>query len=103
MPQVGEAVPEELDWLVGEDVSVNQIVEGTVLRVDAEFVLVDVGYKSEGIIPIHEWESEGAEGEEEEKVLPQPGDKIRVLVEDVEDTTGRNDDRGMIVLRQAEG
>ena len=94
---VGEAVPEEMDWLVGEDVSVNQIVEGTVLRVDNEFVLVDVGYKSEGIIPRSEWE-------EEELELPEAGEKVRVLVEDVEDTIGRHDDRGMIVLskRKAE-
>ena len=34
----------------------NQIVEGHVLRIDDDFVLVDVGYKSEGIIPRNEWE-----------------------------------------------
>ena len=40
---------EEIDW--GSDqIAVNQIVEGTVLRVEGDFVLVDVGYKSEGMI-----------------------------------------------------
>jgi small subunit ribosomal protein S1 len=94
---IGEVTFDEIDWLGGEDVDVNQIVEGTVLRMDSEFVLVDVGYKSEGIIPRDEWEDEDEE-------LPQPGDRVRVLVEDVEDTAGRNDDRGMIVLskRKAE-
>ena len=93
---IGDASPEDIDWLGGEDVNANQIVEGKVLRIDDDFVLVDVGYKSEGIIPRNEWE----EGEE----LPQIGDTIRVLVEDVEDVAGRHDDRGMIVLskRKAE-
>jgi small subunit ribosomal protein S1 len=93
---IGDASPQEIDWLEGEDVNVNQIVEGRVLRIDDDFVLVDVGYKCEGIIPRNEWE----EGEEP----PRIGDAIRVLVEDVEDVAGRQDDRGMIVLskRKAE-
>jgi small subunit ribosomal protein S1 len=93
---IGEAMPETFDWLGGEDVGVNQIVEGRVLRLDNDYVLVDVGYKSEGIIPRNEWE----EGDE----IPQVGDKIRVLVEDVEDIAGLHEDRGMIVLskRKAE-
>jgi small subunit ribosomal protein S1 len=94
---IGDALPEDLGWLAGGDVGPNQIVEGKVLRIDDDFVLVDVGYKSEGIIPRHEWE----EGE----ALPEVGDKLRVLVEDTEDIApGRQDDRGMIVLskRKAE-
>ena len=88
---VGTALPDEIDWAAGANVSVNQIVEGTILRIDNEFVLVDVGYKSEGIIPRNEWEAEGKE-------LPEIGERVRVLVEEVEDTSGRHDDRGMIVL-----
>jgi small subunit ribosomal protein S1 len=88
---VGTALPDEMDWAAGANVSVNQIVEGTILRIDNEFVLVDVGYKSEGIIPRNEWEAEGKE-------LPEIGERVRVLVEEVEDTSGRQDDRGMIVL-----
>jgi small subunit ribosomal protein S1 len=94
---IGDALPEDMDWLKGGDVGPNQIVEGKVLRIDDDFILVDVGYKSEGIIPRNEWE----EGEE----LPAIGDKVRVLVEDTEDIApGRQDDRGMIVLskRKAE-
>jgi len=36
--------------------AVNSVLVGRVLRVDDEFVLVDVGYKSEGQIPRSEWE-----------------------------------------------
>ncbi|HEX4415256.1 MAG TPA: 30S ribosomal protein S1 [Lacipirellulaceae bacterium] len=94
---IGESLPDDADWLKGGDVGPNQIVEGKVLRIDDDFILVDVGYKSEGIIPRNEWE----EGEP----LPEIGDKVRVLVEDTEDVApGRQDDRGMIVLskRKAE-
>lgn len=93
---IGVLAPEEMDWLGGADVTANQIVEGKVLRLDDDFILVDVGYKSEGIIPRNEWE----EGDE----LPAVGDTIRVLVEDLEDMAPQQDDRGMIVLskRKAE-
>ncbi len=93
---IGDALPEDMDWLKGGDVGPNQIVEGKVLRIDDDFILVDVGYKSEGIIPRNEWE--------EDEALPEIGDTVRVLVEDTEDVQGRQDDRGMIVLskRKAE-
>src|SRR5215208_6028676 len=94
---IGDALPEDMGWLKGGDVGPNQIVEGRVLRIDDDFVLVDVGYKSEGIIPRNEWE----EGDK----VPEIGETIRVLVEDTEDIApGRQDDRGMIVLskRKAE-
>lgn len=88
--------PDEI-YSVGGDVSLNQIVEGKVLRVEGDNVLVDVGYKSEGMIPLSEWE----EGEEP----PQPGDLLRVLIEEVEDMQGQMEDAaGMINLskRKAE-
>ena len=93
---LGTALEESSDWFEGEDVSINQIVEGKIIRVDDEFVVVDVGYKSEGIIERDEWE----EGEPP----PEPGQEVSVLVEEVEDVFGRHDDRGMIVLskRKAE-
>ncbi len=94
---IGTLEPEEMDWMGGADVTANQIVEGKVLRIDDDFILVDVGYKSEGIIPRNEWE----EGDE----LPAVGDTLRVLVEDLEDVTPQQqEDRGMIVLskRKAE-
>ncbi|MGA2620731.1 MAG: 30S ribosomal protein S1 [Thermoguttaceae bacterium] len=92
-----ESAPaEEIEWGT-QEVAVNQIVPGRVLRTEGDYVLVDVGYKSEGIILRSEWE----EGE----ALPQPGQMIKVLIEDVEDMQGLADDtRGMITLskRKAE-
>ena len=93
---MGGTATEEIDWGGGE-LAVNKIIDGKVLRIDSEFVLVDVGYKSEGIIPLSEWE----EGEEP----PQVGEQIKVLVEEVEDVLGRAEEsRGMISLskRKAE-
>jgi small subunit ribosomal protein S1 len=87
---------DEIAWTT-QQMELNQIVEGRVLRVEGDVVLVDVGYKSEGIIFRNEWE----EGE----ALPEPGTKVKVLIEDVEDIHGLVDDsRGMITLskRKAE-
>ena len=75
---IGELAPDDVSWLGGKDVDVNQIVEGKIIRIDEEFVLVDVGYKSEGMIPRDEWEPEDPD-------QPEIGQVIRVLVEDVED------------------
>ncbi len=37
------------------DIDINKIVDGRVIRIDDDTVLVDVGYKSEGTIPLSEW------------------------------------------------
>ncbi len=87
---------EEIAWTT-QEMELNKIVTGRVLRVEGDVVLVDVGYKSEGIIFRNEWE----EGE----LLPEPGTMVKVLIEDVEDIHGLVDDsRGMITLskRKAE-
>ena len=92
----GRSLPEEIAWST-QEMELNKIVEGRVLRVEGDVVLVDVGYKSEGIIFRNEWE----EGEP----LPEPGTMVKVLIEDVEDIHGLVDDsRGMITLskRKAE-
>ena len=86
-----EGTPEdEIDWGSG-DIAVNKIVEGEILRVEGDFVLVDVGYKSEGMILRNEWE--------EDETPPQAGDTVKVLIEEIEDVLGRVDEsRGMISL-----
>jgi small subunit ribosomal protein S1 len=79
------------------DFDVNTIVNGKILRVDEDSVLIDVGFKSEGRIPLSEWEP----GEDP----PQPGQMIKVLIEEVEETLGpMDDDGGMVALskRKAE-
>ncbi len=80
----GEADVE--DWLPPEEqqFEVNKIVKGRVINLVGDDVLVDVGYKSEGIIPVQEWYDEGAD----RVVPPQPGDQIDVLLDAVEDESG---------------
>ena len=63
--------------------SVGSIVQGTILEVRPNEALVDIGYKSEGVV-------QGDEFEDLSQV--KPGDKVDVLLEEIED----ND--GMVVL-----
>ena len=58
------------------------IVNGTILDIRPQVVIVDIGYKSEGVVPIQEFEDEEIE----------VGDEVEILLEKLED------DDGMIVL-----
>ena len=62
-----------------------QIVQGTVVRVDTEGVLVDVGAKSEGLIPPKELMRRGDEPE-----AVAVGDRIDVMVMRVDGEEGNN-------------
>jgi small subunit ribosomal protein S1 len=92
-PQVDAALNgtpiEENEW-GGQEVVGNQITEGKIVRIENEFVVVDIGYKSEGIVPLEEWE--------EEEEPPVPGTMIKVLIEEVEDEITGEEVRGMINL-----
>ena len=93
--QESGATPEGFEQLLLEqeeqDVLPNQIVNGRVVRVDGDTVVVDVGSKSEGTIPLNEWEAH--------EDLPQTGDTFKVLVEDIEDVHGVfHDPRSMLLL-----
>ncbi len=59
-----------------------EVVKGTVLKVTPSEVIVDVGYKSEGMIPIQEFLDEHGQ------VTVQPGDIVDVLLERTEDRDG---------------
>jgi small subunit ribosomal protein S1 len=77
---------ETSDWLPAEEqqFEVNKIVTGRVLNVTGDAVWIDVGYKSEGVIPVQEWYDEGLD----KVVPPQPGDEVQVLLDAVEDESG---------------
>ncbi len=78
------------------DYTVNNVVEGRIIRVEDDMVLVDVGFKSEGTIGSYEWDEEDP---------PEVGKTVQVLIEDVEDESGAADDPyGMVSLskRKAE-
>ena len=66
-----------------KDFGVGTILTGTVLNVIGDEALVDVGYKSEGVVPLEEFD---------EGVEVKPGDEVEVLLDAVED------DSGVIVL-----
>jgi len=73
-------------WLPAEEAeyTVNKIVEGRVLNLVGDEVWIDIGYKSEGVIPLDEWKDDGAD----HVVPPKVGDTIQVLLEAVEDESG---------------
>ncbi len=64
------------------NIAEGEVVKGTVLKVTASEVIVDVGYKSEGIIAIGEFLDENGE------VTVQAGDLVDVLLERTEDRDG---------------
>ena len=72
-------------WLPDESqvFEANKIVTGTVLEIRGEDVVIDIGYKSEGVIRLDEWRDEGVEAPP-----PKPGDAVEVLLETVEGEDG---------------
>jgi len=75
-----EASIKERDFKVGD------VVQGTVVEVQTDYVLVDINYKSEGLIPINEFRM--VEGVRSVK----PGDVVEVYIDRVEN------ENGMVVL-----
>ena len=76
---------EELSALIDEhfrEFNEGSIVNGTILDIRPQVIVVDIGYKSEGAIPVSEFEDEEVE----------IGDEVEVLLERLED------DEGLIVL-----
>ncbi|MBQ3388594.1 MAG: 30S ribosomal protein S1 [Thermoguttaceae bacterium] len=76
--------------VVGPEISTTNIITGRIVRIEKEFVIADIGYKSEGQIPITDWE----EGEE----APAVGQTVKVLVEELDDTAGEGMPSGMVAL-----
>jgi len=63
-----------------EGIEEGEVVEGKILRINEREVIVDVNFKSEGIIPISEFKNVQDF---------KPGDKIDVFLEQVEDSEGQ--------------
>ncbi len=63
-----------------QDIKEGEVVNGTVLGVTRDDIIVDVGFKSEGIIPI---------GEFTEPINIKVGDKIQVYLDAIEDSDGQ--------------
>ncbi len=80
--EVIEEIPPEvqkqyLDTI--SDISANQVITGRVIGMNEKEVLVDIGFKSEGIITRDEFE---------DNKLPEIGEKINVYLEKLEDRKG---------------
>jgi small subunit ribosomal protein S1 len=58
------------------------IIRGRVLKVIGSEVVIDIGYKSEGVLPVHE--VTGYDG----KITVKPGDEMDVFIERLENNSG---------------
>jgi small subunit ribosomal protein S1 len=101
-PAVTEADTTDIDpdvWIRGPDgelipnydstfpiINEGEVVSGTVVRVDKDEVLVDIGYKSEGVIPVSELSIRRSVDPADEV---QVGDEVDALVLTKEDAEGR--------------
>ena len=94
-----EVITPEDGWIHAEDgtlipdydatipvINEGEVVRGTVVRVDKDEVLVDIGYKSEGVIPVSELSIRRSVNPADEVQL---GDEIDALVMTKEDAEGR--------------
>jgi len=87
--QDGQPTTEDFEALLSEHdqnfqvVEDDEITEGTILEINEDHALVDIGYKSEGLIPVEEFEDENG-------VLQiDTGDVVDVLVLEREDESGQ--------------
>lgn len=80
----GEASFAELfeQSVAAESIRSGEVVTGTVVAVDGDEVIIDIGYKSEGRVPKAQFTDDNG------NLYVQPGHKIRVMVEDLEDQGG---------------
>src|SRR5499426_807912 len=82
----GEGAEERMpdDWFKegssSNEFEEGEVVRGRVVHVGSSEVLVDVGYKSEGAIPIEEFHRHG--------IMPKVGEEIEVYLEAKEDSEG---------------
>src|SRR5215510_15132607 len=83
-----EMSPQEYEHLLAQyensfkNLQEGQIIRGRVLSVTPSEVIVDIGYKSEGIIPVSEFTDFSG------NIMVKPGDAVDVLLERTEDQNG---------------
>jgi small subunit ribosomal protein S1 len=78
-----EALLAEFGVGASTEIRENEITQGRVIEVRGDYVLIDIGFKSEGRVSIDEFKDPFG------KVLVNEGDQVDVLVETREDDTGR--------------
>ena len=79
----GENFAELLDQSFQEMASIEgSVVSGTVLSIEKDMILIDVGLKSEGRVSLREF------GNSEDNIQIKPGDIVEVYIERLEDING---------------
>ena len=79
-PQAEQAVPENYEDFL-EDYShfappaADEVLQGTVLGITGKDVIIDFGYKSEGIVPIEQFQTQTGE------ITVRVGDAVDVMIE----------------------
>ena len=68
--------------LKGKDVKVGGLVSGTIVQVTDNDVVIDIGYKSEGHVPLNQFRDINGE------ITVKPGDEVDVFLERYEDEHG---------------
>ncbi|MEX0843886.1 MAG: 30S ribosomal protein S1, partial [Balneolaceae bacterium] len=83
-----EYTDDEYNEMVGmyentlNEIEEKEIVKGRIVSIDEKYVVVDIGFKSEGIIQVNEFSNEALEEME-------PGDEVEVFLDRVEDKDGQ--------------
>jgi len=78
-----QSFEELLEQYGSPEIKTGEVVEGRVVQVTKDWALIDVGFKSEGQVPISEFQ--GPEGKADLK----EGDKVKVYIETIEGSHGR--------------
>jgi small subunit ribosomal protein S1 len=71
------------NYLSQSPIKEQSVVPGHVINVDADWVMVDVGYKAEGVIPLHEF------ADEEGIIQVEIGDTIDVYLDTMDEDNGQ--------------
>src|SRR5262245_63794811 len=96
-PTTPQRLSDETAWTTGPDgeripnyeatfpqIEEGQVVHGTVVRVDKDEVLVDIGYKSEGVIPVAELSIRRSVNPDDEVKIGEPVDALVLTKEDAD-------------------
>ena len=85
--QVDQGVPESYENLLDDyshfaPPAADEVLQGTVLSITAKDVIIDFGYKSEGLVPIEQFQTPGGE------ITVHSGDAVDVMIEHGEQPEG---------------
>ncbi len=85
--QVDQGAPESYENLLDDyshfaPPAADEVLQGTVLGITGKDVIIDFGYKSEGIVPIEQFQTPTGE------ITVQPGDVVDVMIEHGEQPEG---------------